>query len=152
MYDELIEALRSCTNPNKYCEDCGFFDKCCLSKEHFSIEEQAADAIEELQKKYDETQDALITADITRVYLEDVLKYIKTLAENYKAHNRWIPVTERLPEDYEQVLTCDENGNIHIFAHLRHFEYPFGIRPNDSRYYMPKWWMPLPKPPESGEA
>ena len=61
----------------------------------------------------------------------------------------WIPVTERLPEDYERVLTCDERGNIHIFQHLRHFKYPFGIRPEDSRYFMPKWWMPLPQSPES---
>ena len=61
----------------------------------------------------------------------------------------WIPVTERLPEDYEQVLTCDERGNIHLFRHLRQFIYPFGIRPEDPRYFMPKWWMPLPQPPES---
>ena len=45
----------------------------------------------------------------------------------------WIPVAERLPEDYEQVLTCDERGNIHIFSHFRHFRYPFGIKPEDPR-------------------
>ena len=84
--------------------------------------------------------------------IEDLITVL-TASNEVIAKNKpkWIPVTERLPEDYEQVLTCDENGNIHIFAHLRHFEYPFGIRPNDPRYYMVKWWMPLPEPPESEE-
>ena len=149
MYDELIKALRNCTNQNKYCEDCGFFYKCCLSKEHFFIEEQAADAIEELQKKYDETQDALITADITKIYLEDVLKYIKTLAENYKAHNRWIPVTERLLEN-EEVL-CINDYSFYMVGWLHCDDVGNYICESDSEnMFDVTHWMPLPEPPKDG--
>ena len=56
----------------------------------------------------------------------------------------WIPCSERLPEDFEKVLTCDELGNMHVMGHHKIFEYPFGIHPNDSRYYTPIAWMPLP--------
>lgn len=62
---------------------------------------------------------------------------------------KWIPVTERLPEDYEPVLTCDDHENIHIMTHTKIYKYPFGISPMHPRYFMPKWWMPLPEPPES---
>ena len=95
-----------------------------------SLIKQAADAIERLDL-------------IAQTYAETV--------HEIEDKRKWIPVRERLPEDYERVLTCDERGNIHIFPHLRHFKYPFGIRPEDPRYFMPKWWMPLPEPPEDAE-
>ena len=129
MHDELIKRLRETSI------DFGESD-------HVSVMMiEAANTIEELQKKYDETQDALITADITKIYLEDVLKYIKTLAENYKAHNRWIPVTERLPEKYTAVVVYSKakgrgldfigsNGNWYKTLNVTH-------------------WMPLPEPPKS---
>lgn len=123
MYDELIKRLRECTaemNGEK------------------TLWHQAADAIEELQVVVDG-----LTAQTNMVFEKTEGRTV------IKFEPKWIPVTERLPEDYEQVLTCDERGNIHIFPHLRHFKYPFGIRPENPRYFMPKWWMPLPKAPES---
>lgn len=82
--------------------------------------------------------------------IEDLITAL-TASNEVIAKNKpkWIPVTERLPKGYEQVLTCDERGNIHLFRHLRQFIYPFGIKPENPRYFMPKWWMPLPQPPES---
>lgn len=71
-------------------------------------------------------------------------------AANVVERNQWIPVTERLPEDSVQVLTCDDKGNIHIFSHYHLFENPFAINPTNPRYYMVKWWMPLPEPPKDG--
>lgn len=129
MYEELIKRLRYLANVYSICEN--------ENTNEYRLAVQAADAIEELQKQLQKSE-------------EDNVNLTGWLAEEYAKH-KWIPVTERLPEDYEQVLTCDENGNIHIFAHLRHFEYPFGIRPEDPRYFMPKWWMPLPEPPKDGE-
>lgn len=126
MYDELIKRLRETS------VDFGESD-------HVSVMMlEAADAIEELEKQLREEK-------------VDNVNLTGWLAEEHAKH-LWIPVTERLPEDYEQVLTCDERGNIHIFPHLRHFKYPFGIRPEDPRFFMPKWWMPLPQPPKDGEA
>ena len=88
------------------------------------------------------------SADVVeRELYERALSDVVELSVKRKT-GKWIPVTERLPEDYEQVLTCDERGNIHMFSHNRLFKYPFGIKPENPRYFMPKWWMPLPEPPE----
>ena len=102
---------------------------------HFSIHDEtsllllkAADAIEELQAQL--------------MYSNDAAKAIAGKIP------KWIPVTERLPEDHVSVLTCDGIGNVHIFSHYHGFAFPFGIKPTDPRYYMVKWWMPLPEPPK----
>ena len=61
----------------------------------------------------------------------------------------WIPVTERLPENYEAVMTCDEKGRIHIMAHHHNFQTPFGIVKGNFMGYSPvTHWMPLPEPPK----
>ena len=129
MYDELIKRLRRCASydPRFVIQDC----------------EDAADAIEELQQ-------------ITTHYEEESKGWWLCACDAKEERERlkeqipkWIPVTERLPEDYEQVLTCDGRGNIHMFSHNRLFQYPFGIKPENPRYFMPKWWMPLPQPPET---
>lgn len=98
-----------------------------------SLPREAADAIEELsnaqEKWIEQERNALL-----------------------KSIPRWIPVTEWLPEEYEQVLTCDEHENIHIMSHTKRYKYPFGINPEHPRYFMPKWWMPLPEPPKAEEG
>ena len=90
----------------------------------------AADAIEDLSKLFD-----------TEVEINTALECNMPV---------WIPVTERLPEDHVPVLTCDSKGNIHIFSHYHLFTNPFGIKPTNSKYFMVKWWMPLPEPPKDG--
>jgi hypothetical protein len=62
----------------------------------------------------------------------------------------WIPCSERLPEDFEKVLTCDKYGNRHVMAHFHLFEVPFSIYQNDTRYHQPVAWMPLPEPYRKG--
>lgn len=61
-------------------------------------------------------------------------------------NNNWIPVNDRLPECKGQVLTCDKNGNVHVFYHDDYYKYPFGISPDDMCYYMPIAWQLLPEP------
>lgn len=63
---------------------------------------------------------------------------------------KWIPVTERLPEEMKSVLTCDHKGNIHIMRHYRGFKDPFGIDKNDMHFFPVTHWMPLPEPPKEG--
>lgn len=104
-------------------------------KQYFARDMEAADAIEHL-----EAQHYLMKK--TAEWLAELL-----LAEKVP---QWVPVTEMLPEDYEQVLTCDEHGNIHIMVHTKEYKFPFGINPEHSRYFMPKWWMPLPEVPKDG--
>lgn len=58
---------------------------------------------------------------------------------------RWIPVSERLPEDGERVLAITESGNQFVGFHTQfsgwHFEYVIH----------PTHWMPLPEPPKDGD-
>jgi len=65
--------------------------------------------------------------------------------------SKWISVRDRLPEDFVDVLTVDKKGNMHIFCNHHDFTYPFCIPANDTRYYQPTHWQPLPKPPKGGK-
>lgn len=65
-------------------------------------------------------------------------------------NNGWIPCSERLPEDDCWTITCDKEGNIHIFFYASgYFRESFGGKPiteHNERFYVPIAWMPLPDP------
>ena len=90
---------------------------------------EAAGAIEELQAQLMYSNDAA-----------------KTIAEKVP---RWIPVTERLPEEEEVVLVW---GGASVYTAKRHNKYQ-GLmwwKLNSKQHYCnPTHWMPLPEPPES---
>ena len=129
MYDELIKRLRECTaeqNGEK------------------TLWHQAADAIEELSKQRDlaltrlcewcgvcskEHRDAWGCDDIARLQELQL--------------PRWIPVTERLPEDRNMVLaTVDGVVRIAFYGNYMWEE----VETYSILY--PTHWMPLPEPPE----
>ena len=56
---------------------------------------------------------------------------------------RWIPVSERLPEDGRQVLACTKKGKA-FSAHYDHFWGCWGV----SHTVEITHWMPLPEPPK----
>ena len=81
MYEELITALRTCVDKERGCSDCPYNQKCMnnTSGKHVAMVD-AADAIErfiEVIQNHD--------------FLERLIK------------PRWIPVTERLPDDLRDV-------------------------------------------------
>lgn len=68
---------------------------------------------------------------------------------------RWIPVTERLPEDGVFVLVCNDDGHMMIAKHetetydwyYKYTNYDFDIWDNEEQGPV-QYWMPLPEPPE----
>ncbi len=98
----------------------------------------------------DEIKDILINMhDPDFEEKERVWKYIERL----RAERRWIPVSERLPEDGQRVLSYDpricEDDWIACVA------FTGGKFVGESGYgppmydYEPTHWMPLPEPPEA---
>ena len=71
-----------------------------------------------------------------------------------KSLPRWIPVTERLPDDYGNYLTTFNDGSqmcVNEFMHPRHWLTEEGRRanPNGKWYYGGvTHWLPLPEPPK----
>lgn len=131
-YDELVKALRE-TDFGDVCVLCE--SELCRGKDCVII--QAADAIEELSKKY-------LASEVDNINLTG------WLAEEHAKH-LWIPVTERLPEDAKDVLVWVSIGKAPIVAydvdsynaHAKRWVY----FENDVTH-----WMPLPTPPTAEEG
>ena len=69
--------------------------------------------------------------------------------------DRWIPVTERLPEYEKEVLTCGDNGDISVgylyfpgFGHADRWHVDFTSAP----VFHIVAWRPLPEPYTEEEA
>lgn len=117
MYDELIKRLRSVAD----------------KKREFNIdlflEDIAADAIEDLQKQLQKSE-------------EDNVNLTGWLAEEHAKH-LWIPVTERLPEENGHYLV-HAVGNGYYSTYIALWNGRFR-----ANFEMPiTHWMPLPQPPE----
>ena len=63
--------------------------------------------------------------------------------EQFKLRSRWIPVTERLPEDDRQVLACTRHGKA-FSAHYDHKWKSWSV----SHTVKITHWMPLPEMPK----
>ena len=142
MYDELIKRLRY----SEHEISCSLCDRdCCYpdGKVHGKcIIIEAADAIEELKNNVEQY----------KLYLQDA---IKDLQSAHKELPRWIPVTERLPEDGIFVLVCNDDGHMMIAKHetetyewyYKYTNYDFDIWDNEEQGPV-CYWMPLPEPPK----
>ena len=60
---------------------------------------------------------------------------------------RWIPVGERLPQSWDDVLVSDGKTVCLGYWNFREWDATFGRLPFEVVY-----WRPLPEPPEGGEG
>lgn len=130
MYDELINKLYHCAN-EVFCNKCSHSPDCAGEK---TIIREAADAIEDLEKS------------LAIALLEyQIANNKRIMTEEYaKQKQRWIPVTERLPEDRNMVLaTVDGVVRIAFYGN-----YMWEEIETYSIFY-PTHWMPIPQAPES---
>ena len=125
-YDELIKDLRICAST--FCESC---EKCSHSNEHGDcyngLKRSAADAIEGLLAVI-QRQKEMINAT---AYLPLYPKPMK-----------WIPVTERLPENDKTVLVWNRRNSREYFDVYDHGRWII-LESEDITH-----WMPLPEPPK----
>ena len=126
-YAELIKRLRECTaeqNGEK------------------TLWHQAADAIEELQDAIEELQTVVdgLTAQTSMVFEKTEGRTV------IKFEPKWIPVTERLPED--EVL-CINDRQFYLVGLLYCDDVGNYICETDGEImYDVTHWMPLPQPPK----
>lgn len=71
------------------------------------------------------------------------------LISNGVTFQRWIPVTERLPENGKVVLVYGKRGGIYTAWCNRLYKNPGWHKLNSKSHYCePTHWMPLPEPPK----
>ena len=136
MYEELVKALRTCSER----DSCFWLGDTCPYMGNRLCDDKAgkaADAIEELQKQLD-------NSEIDNIKLKEAFA-------KYRGENRWIPVTERLPEEYKYVL-CKTDYGMEVGYHRNEWgqdEWTTGKFASGS--FDVTHWMPLPEPPKDGE-
>lgn len=123
MYDELVKRLRDAA---KMSEALAVLLPHSEGNATVKLYNEAADAIEEMSKRVDES----IPKDDAEIIIAEVAK------------PRWIPVTERLPREMETVIVTDG----------KNVGYSFCVNDYGTLDFYSPWnithWMPLPEPPK----
>lgn len=67
-----------------------------------------------------------------------------------EAASRWIPVTERLPENLQNVLFLADSGDVYMGTHMKSIRQwaGYGLYWHDDNYSSITHWQPLPHPPK----
>lgn len=136
---ELVAAVRCCLS--KTCLECPLGDS--PTKGYSECLTMVADRLEALEKE-------LIDERYRHDRLQDFCVAQGEELSELKAQQRWIPVTEMLPEERVPVLTLGPQGGVGIGMYYGN--------PLDSKgrtwFYarhgnsQPTHWMPLPEPPK----
>ena len=144
MYDELIKRLYECVSGE--CWNCSQKaddyegQRTCADK----LMKQAADAIEELQATVDG-----LTAQTNMVFEETEGRTV------IKFEPKWIPVTERLPEQGDPLSIClivgGKYDQLSWYELCDFAEGQFWIHDHLCDCHVTHW-MPLPEPPKDGES
>lgn len=150
MYEKLVTGIRENACHFGACGMCPKLHKVCIDR----LALQAADAIEDLQKQLQksEVDNINLTGWLAEEHAKQCPHYIRNVHDRgddslcdkwmceVKSLQKWIPVTERLPEKHEWVLVKSK------FVKMR-----TDFINNDGHWYTTPGvthWMPLPEPPE----
>ncbi|MEN6620368.1 MAG: DUF551 domain-containing protein [Smithella sp.] len=101
----------------------------------------------------------LINALIENIRLRERAEHAEAELAALKEERRWIPVSEKLPNDNKRVIFIDSEGEEYcgeyLSSMLPHSSVPqwvgYGNYPHGGWYGFVTHWMPMPEPPEGGE-
>ena len=147
---EIIRALRCCAEGE--CKDCAMHEDKQRCQEN--LLDKAADLIERLTAENADLRKGIEWKDMVIALAQKEQAKAEAERDALREKQRWIPVTERLPERDVQVLgwykdnpfsqyrpevvAWNGNGWVFVYAH----RYVTNVT----------HWMPLPKAPEDGDT
>ena len=147
---EIVQALRCCAEGE--CKDCAMHEDKQRCQEN--LLDKAAEAIERLTAENAALRKEIEWKDMVIALAQKEQAKAETERDALREKQRWIPVTERLPERDVQVLgwykdnpfsqyrpevvAWNGNGWVFVYAH----RYVTNVT----------HWMPLPKAPEDGDT
>ena len=147
---EIVQALRCCADGE--CKDCAMHDDKQRCQEN--LLDKAADLIERLTAENADLRKEIEWKDMVIALAQRKQAEAEEERDALREKQRWIPVTERLPERDVQVLgwykdnpfsqyrpevvAWNGNGWVFVYAH----RYVTNVT----------HWMPLPKAPEDGDT
>lgn len=109
------------------------------------------DLIAEQPTIEDKTEDFMLAiATLTEHHAKEKLEWLKMIKDVAQYCSKWIPVTERLPEEWVDVLALLQSGGYIVAVRSgKHWRERWS---NGLLDRPPTHWMPLPKQPEDGGA
>ena len=147
---EIVQALRCCADGE--CKDCAMHEDKQRCQEN--LLDKAADLIERLTAENADLRKGIEWKDMVIALAQKEQAKAEAERDALREKQRWIPVTERLPERDVQVLgwykdnpfsqyrpevvAWNGNGWVFVYAH----RYVTNVT----------HWMPLPKAPEDGNT
>ena len=147
---EIVQALRCCAEGE--CKDCAMHEDKQRCQEN--LLDKAAEAIERLTAESADLRKEIEWKDMVIALAQRKQAEAEAERDALREKQRWIPVTERLPERDVQVLgwykdnpfsqyrpevvAWNGNGWVFVYAH----RYVTNVT----------HWMPLPKAPEDGDT
>lgn len=88
MYDKLITALRTCVDKDKGCSECPYYERCMNTSGKFVVMVDAANALEEINQKYESISKSLRDEAVELIRKKDA-KYNELLKAAHSMHT-WI--------------------------------------------------------------